>query len=168
MLNKTLALALSDNFAESFIDNVFKKNVTPEIGSIVYCELVFGIAEHSGVYIGNNKIVQLNGQGEIEAVSPEMFLERLDGFNTAISIYVSCNDEEAVGKKKIAKRAKKMIGEQRNYNLLSDNCHQFTSGCITGDFENGDNDFLNLKEKAESQLDADNWLVWASDGGKYI
>ena len=75
------------NFVESLIDNVFRDKVSsPAIGSMVYCDLI--TAEHSGIYIGKGKIVHLDGEGIIEAVSPDLFLERLDGLNTAISIYV--------------------------------------------------------------------------------
>ncbi len=55
------------NFAESFIDNVFRDKVDePAIGSVVYCDLVAGFADHSGIYIGNNEIVHLNGDGWVE------------------------------------------------------------------------------------------------------
>ena len=57
-----------------------------------------------------------------------------------------------------------MIGYKRNYNMVSDNCHQFTSGCLTGAFENADNALSMLKTRAENTLRADNWRVWDRDG----
>ena len=153
---------LAQNLVESFIDNVIRDTVSePEIGSIVYCDLAGGNAEHSGIYIGNNKIVHLDGDGTIEAVSPKKFMNRLGGFNTAISIYVSCNGTEAVGSKKLAKRAKSMIGESREYNLILDNCHQFTAGCISGDFDNSCNFMWMLKDEAKESIGADAWRVWS-------
>jgi len=145
---------------ESFIDNVLKEKVTPKIGSIVYCDLCFNTVEHSGIYIGNNTIVHLDGSGVVEAVSPQQFLARLDGFNTAMSIYVSCIDNEAVGCEKIAKRAKEQIGVKRNYHLLDDNCHQFTAGCITGNFDNNHNFFGSLKNRVETYLGSNCFRVW--------
>ena len=52
----------------------FDTKVMPKKGSVLYCDLSFGIAEHSGIYVGDNRIVHLNGKGEIEAVSPAAFL----------------------------------------------------------------------------------------------
>ena len=144
----------------SVISNIFKDKdkVVPVPGSIVYCDLL--AVEHSGVYIGNNKIVHLDGSGKIECVSPDEFLNRLDGFNTAISIYVSSRGKKAVGNQKISNRAKNMIGNKRNYNFILDNCHQFTAGCITGDFENSNNLLLLLKYTVEKKLGVDTWRVW--------
>lgn len=153
----------------SFIDNVIRDRVYPVKGSIVYCDLAFGTGEHSGIYIGNNKIVHLDGSGDIETVSPRRFLNRLKGFNSAISIYVSCDGESPVGSKKVAKKAKNMIGNSRYYNVILDNCHQFTSGCVSGNFENSDNFLWMLKHTAESEINANTWRVWeTTEDGEYI
>lgn len=151
---------LLGNFLESFVDNVIRENVEPVKGSIIYCDLAFGNAEHSGVFIGNNEIVHLDGSGVIEIVTPKEFLERLGGFNLAISIYVSCNGSSAVGTNAIARRAKNMIGKHRNYHVIFDNCHQFTSGCITGNFDNSDNFLWMLKSTVSNKLNAKTWRVW--------
>ncbi len=112
------------------------------------------------IYLGNGKIAHLDGSGNIEIVSSKMFLARLDGWNTAISIYVSCANRVAVGCDSIAKRARAAAGKKRSYNLLLDNCHQFSSGCITGNFENSDNFVWMLKHTAEKTLGATEWRVW--------
>ena len=51
-----------------------KNKVWPEMGSIVYCDLALGYAEHSGVHVGAGQIIHLNGQGKIEMVSVEDFV----------------------------------------------------------------------------------------------
>ena len=137
-----------------------EKVSSPEIGSIVYCDLMAGYADHSGIYIGNNKIVHLDGSGYVECVTPKQFMARLGGFGTAISIYVSCDDEDAVGSSLVAKRAKEQIGKYRNYNFLLDNCHQFVSGCLHGDFENHHNFLWMLKDEAKLYLGINTWRVW--------
>lgn len=147
-------------FAESFVDNVIRDTVQPVSGCVVYCELAGGRAEHSGIYVGANQIVHLDGGGSIELASPTEFLGRLGGFNSAMSIYVSCKDGQALGSKIVAKRAREMIGKRRNYNLLFDNCHQFTAGCLTGNFENSDNFFIFLRTTAEQELGTNEWRVW--------
>lgn len=142
---------------KSFIDNVVRERVVPINGSILYCSF-FG-AEHTGVYVGNNKIVELLGSGEIRISSPEMFIS---GTN-AVSIYVACDSTDPLGGDEIAVRAKRMAGRSRNYNLVLDNCHQFTSGCISGDFENADNYFLLVENKIERAMNngaSINWRVW--------
>lgn len=94
------------NLIESFIDNViFDFCETMEEGCIVYCDMYK--FEHSGVYVGDNTIVHLDGNGEILAVSPEEFLDRLGGFNNAITIYTCCVGKKPVGAKDTAKYAKK-------------------------------------------------------------
>lgn len=154
-----IMLSPLQNFVESFIDNVIRDKISsPAIGSMVYCDLLS--AEHSGIYIGRGKIVHLDGGGVVEAVPPALFLERLDGLNTAISIYASCNGNNAVGNPKIAERARTLIGTRKDYHILFDNCHQFTAGCLTGNFKNNVNSFSTLKQLTERILSADTWRVW--------
>ena len=159
---------LLGNLSESFIDNVIRECVSPVLGSVVYCELAFGNAEHSGVFIGNNKIAHLDGDGCIEIVSPTKFLGRLGGWNSAISIYVSCNGVLPVGGEIIAKRARKLVGHKRSYNVILDNCHQFTSGCLTGNFDNSDNFIWMLKHTASKEINSNSWRVWESKNNQYL
>lgn len=145
-----------DNFVDSFVDNVIRDKVQPEIGSVVYCDLLFGYAEHSGIYIGDGEIVAIEKDGRIVARSASGFM---DG-TTAISIYVSCHDGHAVGSEAAARRAREMIGSHRDYNVILDNCHQFTAGCLTGNFENSNNFLWMLKDKSQQILGSDEWRVW--------
>ena len=61
----------------------FGFNPTP--GTPVFCDLAVAV-EHTGIYIGRNRIVHLEGDGNIRSVSPEEFVARLDGKNP------SCKD----------------------------------------------------------------------------
>jgi Lecithin retinol acyltransferase len=163
-----ILLPFAFNFVESFVDNVFRDPVNPAIGSVVYCELALGLAEHSGIYVGNGEIAHLDGSGKLEIVDPYTFINRLGGLNTAMSIYVSTKGLEARGSKAVANRAKKMAGRRRKYSLLSDNCHQFTSGCLTGNFENSDNFLWMLKTTATKTLKTDNWRCWEKIGSDFM
>ena len=40
------------------------------------------------------------------------------------------------------------------------NCHQFTTGCLTGDFENARKLLTFLKMQAKDTLGADTWHLW--------
>ena len=144
------------NLAESFVDDVIRDKVEPIPGSVVYCDLAMGFAEHSGIYIGYNKIVQLNKYGDIEIVSLKEFI---DG-TTAMNILVSCKDTEAVGSQEVARRAENMVGKSRDYNVILDNCHQFTAGCLTGDFEDANNFLTFLKMQTEKVLGTNTWRHW--------
>ena len=130
--------------------------VWPKVGSVLYCDLLFGYMEHSGIYIGNNKIVHLAGNGKIETVSPKGFMQGGSGCN----IYVSCRDKFSVGSEAAARRAKKSIGSSRNYNFLLDNCHQFSTGCLTGNFNNSSSFLWMLKDESAKELESDNWRYW--------
>ncbi len=144
------------NLAESVID-CFRDRVSPIKGSVVYCDLIFGYMEHSGIYIGNDQIVHVNSQGQIAVVCPSDFI---DG-TTALNIYVSCRDEYAVGCEQVAGRALERVGGKVNYNFLINNCHNFTVGCLTGAFEDKPFCFLTLlKGKAKSTLYANTWRQW--------
>lgn len=146
------------SLARSFMDNVLRDKVVPVAGSVVYCD-VYAV-EHSGIYLGKGRIVHLNGSGEVEVVDAETFLNRLDGFNNAMSIYVSSADGVAVGSPNVARRARRQLGTTRNYNVIMDNCHQFASGCLTGQFDNADNFCWMLRGTAERVLGAREWRVW--------
>ena len=126
----------------SFRDKVLE----PEIGSIVCCDYI-GF-QHTGIYVGNGFIVSLKDTG---VVTKEHAYDFKKGKN-AINIYVSCNGKKPVGNKKCAERAMKKLHEKIGYDLLSNNCHHFCSGCLTGRFENGDVLFAHLVRRAESKL----------------
>lgn len=140
-------------------DNYLKETVYPIKGSVVYCDLAL-VAEHSGIYVGDGNIAHLDGSGNMEIVTHKKFLARLGGLNPSMSIYVSCLDDNAVGNAAAAERAIAMAGNYTNYHTILNNCHQFTSGCITGNFENSDNFWWMLKDKAEHQYGANSWRTW--------
>ncbi|MEZ2902138.1 lecithin retinol acyltransferase family protein [Acinetobacter terrestris] len=153
-----LAAHTVKHVGEYVIDEI-KGRTHPVRGSVVYCDLTLGngIAEHTGIYIGNNKIVHLNRYGFIEAVSPKQFIS---GWTTGFNIYVSCQGDSAVGCDEAADFAESMVGSIRNYNVLIDNCHQFSAGCLTKDPENYNNFLWFLKDEAKKRLGADNWRLW--------
>lgn len=154
-----VAAHLAENAGESFIDNVIRDTVIPCIGSVLHADLLFTF-EHSGIYVGNGEVVELNGNGVVQKVSLADFMGN-DWKMTAISVYVSSCDGRAVGSEQVAQRALEMVGSRRNYNPILNNCHQFSSGCLTGDFENSDNFLRKLKETAQKTLGAnERWRVW--------
>lgn len=142
---------------KSLADNLFHTTQAPVRGSIVYCDLAFGYAEHSGVYVGNGCIIHRNGKGLIEAVSFHQFLAD----TTALSIYVSCNAQgKAIGSEFTAQIAEAMLGVQTDYSLLNENCHQFCSYCLSGDIFSNTFTLTQLKGDAHAHIQASQWRVW--------
>ena len=131
----------------------------PIAGTPVYCKLAL-VVEHTGIYVGNGKIVHLNGDGNIEAVGPKEFCARLDGLNPTRTIYFAESRGKALGNTAIANRAKKKLDSTRNYNMLFDNCHQFTAGCISGDFDNPCNAFWMMELEIINKLGFFSWTEW--------
>lgn len=115
------------------IDAFIGRHYTPKVGSVVYCNL--GLAcEHTGIYVGNNHIVHLNGNGMIEMVTPKEFCNRLQGLNPVFTIFCVIDDcGHVLGDIECAKRALAMVGGKKHYNLVSNNCHKFTAYCMTGE-----------------------------------
>ncbi|HIF9122578.1 TPA: lecithin retinol acyltransferase family protein [Photobacterium damselae] len=156
MLRYLTLIPVINNITDSFIDNVLRPKVKPVEGSIVYCDLLLGYAEHSGIYIGNDQIVHKNRHGIIESVSSKDFIEN----TTAISIYVSSYKGNASGSVVSAWRAESQIGIHDEYSFYRYNCHQFCSYCISGDLDNYDISLMQLKTNSKNNIDIDDWLVW--------
>ena len=74
------------------IDAFLIHNVRPAIGSVVYCNLAV-VAEHTGIYVGRNKIVHLNGNGRIEKVSAESICARKEIKNPSFTIFCATNGQ---------------------------------------------------------------------------
>ena len=74
------------DWIQRLLDALFVHNVQPAIGSIVYCNLLIAV-EHTGIYVGNNKIVHLDGEGIVKLVSTKEFCQRLGGFNPANTVF---------------------------------------------------------------------------------
>ncbi len=152
-----IVLSLLRHLAHSYIDREVNPTVAePAPGSVVYCDLVTGYAEHSGIYVGQDRIAHLNRHGVIETVNPAQFLDD----TTAMSIYVSCQDAQPVGSQTACHRALAHLGRRCDYHLLFNNCHQFSVGCLTGEFDNPCNFLTLLKNTAHDTLGTSHWRVW--------
>ena len=91
-------------------DALFIHNMRPAVGSVVYCNLGL-VAEHSGIYVGRNKIVHLSGDGHIEKVSAKEFCEHFSGLTPLLLFFVL---QKVIVKKKVIKKgAEYTIGSVR-------------------------------------------------------
>ena len=101
----------------------------PAPGSIVCCH-VYGVIEHTGIWLGDEMIAELHGSGLIRAVSPQRFLAG----RTGDCIFVAANaGHQAMADEETASRALECVFTYRDYDLLENNCHRFVWFCLTGE-----------------------------------
>ena len=105
------------------------KKVALEPGAIICC-FVFGVIEHTGIWLGEDTLVELHGSGLVRAISIERFLAGRSGSR----VYQACNHrhQPLVGINAL-ERAKEAIFSFREYDLLDNNCHRFVCYCLTGE-----------------------------------
>lgn len=104
------------------------KQVIPEPGSIVCC-YVYGVIEHTGIWLGDDCLVELHGSGLVRAVSIKRFLAG----RTGSQIYLACNHQhQPLVSEAVLERAQQAIYQYREYDLFDNNCHRFVWSCISG------------------------------------
>lgn len=148
---------------DSLVKNVFYDPVMPQRGAILRCDLLCGRADHTGIYLGNGRIAELDGDGYISEVTPDAFLSA-SLMRTGMFIYVACDEEteEPLRCEAAALRAEARFGKWTDYNVLLNNCHEFVSGCITGDFNNNDVALWMLELTIADTLNGGNSVCWRS------
>lgn len=122
----------------SIARNVFMDQVSPKIGCVVRTDLWLGLATHTGIYVGDNTIIEITEEDDtarVRAVTPKEFVS--GGPNrTGVYIYIACGKSDgevyALGSEDIARRAREAIGSRGEYYFMCNNCHQFTRYCVTG------------------------------------
>jgi hypothetical protein len=111
--------------------------VAPEVGSIVCCGLG-GVLDHTGIYIGDNTIVELSGNGLVKAVSMQRFLFERSGKH----IYIACDSNaEPLINDLVAQKASEQIFNYYEYDVIKNNCHRFIWQC----FEQGNSELTTFK-----------------------
>lgn len=156
----------------SFLDHLMDKYAEPLPGSVVVCDLsplpglsLLGLnCDHTGIYAGSGKIIHRSGEGFIESVSPQKFMERLNGKNFAMTVYISCKGEKSLASKEVYRRARQALHDPAHsgYDLLNKNCHHFTRYCLTGDTDQWGLDFTftSLQNLLANCFGMDNWRIW--------
>ncbi len=114
-------------------DVLFRHRYYPKVGSIVRVELMGGV-DHSGIYIGRNKIIEITNKddlGCVEIVDLNDFVYS-SIFRSGVTIYVAIDklSKDIIFDKKIADLANKHKGKKNKYQLRKDNCHSFVHKCI--------------------------------------
>lgn len=99
-------------------------------GSIVACDLAIGL-DHTGIYIGRNRIVERHGDGKIRKVSVNEFINS-STLRSGVTLYAACVNGKVIASSEIAKRAREAVGTNSGYHLIGNNCHRLTAYLATG------------------------------------
>lgn len=99
-----------------------------------------GLAEHSGIYLGDGMVAELNGNGLVSQVSLSEFVNGIDDgtVNTrnGTCIFASCDDasDAIVFHPQAALNAQTFIHNavSLDYSVFGNNCHMFTASCLLG------------------------------------
>lgn len=147
-----------------FIDS-FRDPATPKPGSVVVCDLrLFFLpgVDHSGIVDDAGLVLRMDGELGVIRSSPREFINRLNGKNGAMSIYVACKGYDAIGNAEAFERAEKALMEDNsfdNYDLFANNCHQFIQFCLTGR-RDASFAFSALESELCQYHEMDNWRKW--------
>ena len=103
-----------------------EQRVKPSVGAIVCCG-IGGVLEHTGIWVEENTIIELDGNGLVNAMSATRFTKERSGKH----IYIACDSAaQPLGCEKAAERAAKRLFTLQKYHLLNNNCHQFIWQCF--------------------------------------
>ena len=114
----------------------------PEPGTPLLVDL-FGVVEHSGIYLGNGHVAELFGDNLLREVTLKEFLEGEKGsrVRTGRRIFAACSRSsgKTLASPYAAENARAFIRRVRTvrYNLFRNNCHLFSISCISGSFQKG-------------------------------
>lgn len=104
------------------------KSVSPRPGSVVCCEL-YGVLDHTGIWIDSDTIVELSSTGLIRAISVDRFIENRSGSH----VFVACNNKHLpITVDGTIDRALQQVFTYRDYDVINNNCHRFVHYCLTG------------------------------------
>lgn len=113
------------------------------VGSILKVDLKLN-ADHSGIYLGYGNVAELDGSGKIMVRHLDDFLKGDRSWRCGQKIYAAYDsrNRKFLAEDQIALRAIESLCQIRDYDVTKENCHKFSTGCITGNFDN-DVTFLN-------------------------
>jgi hypothetical protein len=146
---------------ETGIANIGGTDIEPSYGAPIYSPFGQNFSGHSGIYIGGRRVIALDGNGNISEVSLDEFTNHPAIITRDVYAPYYKDYNWSIGSPIAGGRALEKIGTNRKYHVVMDNCHQFCSGCLTGDFENSDNALWMLKHTFEKEYsESISWKKW--------
>lgn len=102
------------------------QKVKPVFGSLVCCG-IGGVLDHSGIWVDEDTIIELDGNGLVKPLSSRRFTQERSGEH----IYIACDSTGVpIASELAAQRAVSQIYQYRDYHMISNNCHQFIWQCF--------------------------------------
>lgn len=127
--------------------------VKPVVGAIVCCG-IGGVLDHTGIWVDDNTIVELDGKGLIKPVSVSRFTQN----RTGKQIFIACDSMATpLACNNAAQRAISQIFQVRDYDVITNNCHQFIWQCFCPDDSNTTT-FKDLNVKLATYFDRE--IYW--------
>lgn len=124
------------------------QKVKPVFGSIVCCG-IGGLLDHSGIWVNEDTIVELDGNGLIKPLSSRRFTKERSGDH----IYIACDSTgKPLASELAGQRAVSQIYQYRDYHMIENNCHQFIWHCFNPSGE-GLTTFKALNSRLASMFD---------------
>ena len=138
------------------------------IGSILRVSLKYN-CDHSGIYLGYGNVAELDGSGKIMTRSFEDFIKGDRTVRNGKNIDVATDlSGSPFAKPVFAKRAIKSLCQIRDYDVVIENCHKFTAGCITGNFRTHTTFFSDLEQIIRQDF-SQKTIFWKNIGsGKWF
>ncbi|WP_448550031.1 hypothetical protein [Thalassotalea fusca] len=103
-----------------------EQSAAPAYGSVICCG-IGGVLDHTGIWVGDDTIVELDGNGLIKPVSVARFTKERSGKN----IFVACDSKaQPLALAAAADRAIEQIYQVKDYHLFDYNCHHFVWQCF--------------------------------------
>jgi len=100
--------------------------VHPQIGAVVCCG-IGGVLDHTGIWVDDNTIVEMDGEGLIKPISVNRFTKERSGKQ----IFIACDSNgQPLACEIAAKRALEQIFQLHEYHVIDNNCHQFIWQCF--------------------------------------
>ena len=126
--------------------------VAPKVGAIVCCG-IGGVLDHTGIYVGDNTIVELAGNGLVKGVSMERFLTERSGKH----IFIACDSNaQPLINEAAAQQAIAQIFNYYDYDMINNNCHRFIWQC----FAQNDNELTTFKTLSRKLANYFNRVVY--------
>ena len=148
----------------------------PPAGTPLLVSLARGGTEHSGIFLGRNRVAELRGDGDLCNISLSEFVNGSDGdrvnMRSGTRIFAACDDETGLplASKKIVETARHFIENVRkvSYNIFCNNCHMFTASCVQG-WLNHEQSFWDWMKNGTFTIDRLDEVVSATmNGGRDI
>lgn len=111
----------------------------PPPGTPLLVTLSF-VLEHTGIYLGGSRAAELGGDGRVRVVSLSWFVngDAADAlpFRTGTRVFAACDarTRRPLASARAVRTAREAVrrGATRPYDIVLDNCHQFTASCVKG------------------------------------